>query len=567
MKRNTEKTELQTAIHNIRKAFISIGIFSMFINILMLVPPLYMLQLYDRVLTSRSEDTLIMLTILVVGLFITMGFLEFVRSRILIRVGNKLDQELNEKLFASMFKKSINEPGQNTPQPLNDMTSIRQFMTGNGPFAFFDSPWLPIYIAILFIFHVYFGVFAIFSAIVLIGLAVANELSTKKLLAEANSENIQSTQYAGSCIKNAEVVAAMGMEPNLRQRWLQKHLSFLSKQSEASDRASILTNTSKNLRLMFQSLILGIGAWLAIQNEITPGMMIAGSIILGRALAPLDLMIGSWKSFGAARSSYARLNEMFANYPSQERNMSLPEPKGNIQCENVVVIPPGSQTPVVRGASLSIAKGEIVAIIGPSAAGKSSLIRAMLGVWPLMNGKVRLDGADIHAWNKDELGDHIGYLPQDIELFAGTISENISRFKAVDPAKVVAAAKLAGVHELILRLPNGYDTYIAGNEGGLSGGQRQRVGLARALYDQPKLVILDEPNSNLDDQGEQALSQAIESLKLSGTTVIVISHRKQVLKHVDKILLMAQGQVRAFGARDEVLQALQSGQLSLADKS
>ncbi|WP_044411501.1 type I secretion system permease/ATPase [Thiomicrospira microaerophila] len=567
MKRTPEKTELQLAIQSIRKAFISIGIFSMFINILMLVPPLYMLQLYDRVLTSRSEDTLYMLTLLVVGLFITMGFLEFVRSRILIRIGNKMDQELNEKLFASMFKKSINEPGQNTPQPLNDMTSIRQFMTGNGPFAFFDSPWLPIYIAILFVFHVWFGLFAIFSAIVLIALAVANELSTKKLLAEANGENIQSTQYAGSCVKNAEVVAAMGMEPNLRQKWLQKHLSFLSKQSEASDRASILTNSSKNLRLMFQSLILGIGAWLAIHNEITPGMMIAGSIILGRALAPLDLMIGSWKSFGAARSSYGRLNEMFTNYPSQERNMSLPPPEGNILCENVVVAPPGSPTPSVRGASFSVQKGEIVAIIGPSAAGKSSLIRAMLGVWPLMNGKVRLDGADIHAWNKDELGPYVGYLPQDIELFAGTISENIARFSQVDPTKVVQAAKLAGVHELILRLPNGYDTYIAGNEGGLSGGQRQRVGLARALYDQPKLVILDEPNSNLDDQGEQALSQALESLKQMGTTVMVISHRKQVLKHVDKVLLMAQGQVRAFGKRDEVLQALQSGQLSLADKS
>lgn len=566
MKRNPEKTELQLAIQTIRKAFISIGVFSMFINILMLVPPLYMLQLYDRVLTSRSEDTLIMLTILVVGLFITMGFLEFVRSRILIRIGNKMDQELNEKLFASMFKKSINEPGQNTPQPLNDMTSIRQFMTGNGPFAFFDSPWLPIYIAILFIFHVYFGVFAIFSAIVLIALAVANELSTKKLLAEANSENIQSTQYAGSCVKNAEVVAAMGMEPNLRQRWLQKHLSFLSKQSEASDRASILTNSSKNLRLMFQSLILGIGAWLAIHNEITPGMMIAGSIILGRALAPLDLMIGSWKSFGAARSAYGRLNEMFINYPSQERNMTLPPPEGKVSCENVVVVPPGSQHPVVKGASFSVEKGELVAIIGPSAAGKSSLIRAMIGVWPLMNGKVRLDGADIHAWNKDELGPYIGYLPQDIELFAGTISENIARFNQVDPNKVVQAAKLAGVHDLVLRLPNGYDTYISG-EGGLSGGQRQRIGLARALYNQPKIVLLDEPNSNLDDQGEQALSQALENLKQFGTTVIVISHRKPVLKHVDKILLMAQGQVRAFGPRDEVLQALQSGQLTLADKS
>ncbi len=567
MKQKPEKTELQKALTNIRSAFISVGVFSLFINILMLVPPLYMLQLYDRVLTSRSEDTLVMLTLIVVVLFITMGVLEFIRSRILIRVGNRLDQELNENLFASMFKKSVNEPGQNSPQPLNDMTSIRQFMTGNGPFAFFDAPWLPIYIVILFMFHWSFGVFAIFAAIVLAALAVANEYATKKPLSEASSMNIQSTQYAGSCIKNAEVVAAMGMEQSLRKKWLEKHLGFLSKQSEASDRASIISNTSKNLRLMFQSLILGLGAWLAINNEVTPGMMIAGSIILGRALAPLDLMIGSWKGFGAARSAYVRLNEMFAAYPSQKRNMSLPAPVGTVESQGVVVVPPGSNTPAVRGVSFVIAKGESVAIIGPSAAGKSSLARAMLGVWPLVGGKVRLDGADIHAWNKDELGRHIGYLPQDIELFNGTISENIARFGEVDPRKVVAAAQMAGVHELILQLPNGYDTFIIGNAGGLSGGQRQRVGLARAIYDNPKLVILDEPNSNLDDQGEQALSVALENLKRNGTTVVVISHRKQVLKHVDKILLMAQGQLRGFGARDEILLALQNGQLSLADKA
>jgi ATP-binding cassette subfamily C protein EexD len=397
MKQKPQKTELQQALFNIKKGFISVGVFSLFINILMLVPPLYMLQLYDRVLTSRSEDTLLMLTLIVVILFITMGVLEFIRSRILIRIGNRMDMELNENLFASMFKKSVNEPGQQSPQPLNDMTSIRQFMTGNGPFAFFDAPWLPIYIAILFMFHWSFGVFAIFTAIVLFALAVANEYATKKPLGEANTGNIQSTQYAGSCIKNAEVVAAMGMEQNLRKRWLEKHLSFLSKQSEASDRASIISNTSKNLRLMFQSLILGLGAWLAIHNEVTPGMMIAGSIILGRALAPLDLMIGSWKSFGAARSAYARLNEMFAAYPSQKRNMSLPEPVGAVECQSVMVVPPGSNIPVVRGASFAINQGESVAIIGPSAAGKSSLARAMLGVWPLMAGKVRLDGADIHA--------------------------------------------------------------------------------------------------------------------------------------------------------------------------
>lgn len=561
----TEKTEIQKAIASAKSAFLSAGFFSLFINLLMLVPALYMLQLYDRVLTSRSEDTLYMLTLIVVVLFITMGLLEFIRSRILIRVGNKLDTYLNENLFSAMFRRSINEPGQASPQPVTDMTNLRQFLTGNGLFAFFDSPWVPIYLAILFVFHPYFGVFALFAVVVLVSLALANEYATKKLMAEANAESIQSTQFAGASLKNAEVVAAMGMESPIRERWFQKHLSFLSKQSDASDRASVLSNMSKNLRLMFQSLILGLGGWLAIQNEITPGMMIAGSIILGRALAPIDLMIGSWKGFGQARSAYERLNQLFAKYPVKQKPMALPAPEGNLSIENIMVVPPGSQTPAVRGVNFKLDKADMVAIIGPSGAGKSSLARALLGVWPLMAGKVRLDGADIHAWDKEDLGQYVGYLPQDIELFSGTVSENIARFGELDPIKVVEAAKMAGVHEMILHLPQGYDTYLMGNAG-LSGGQRQRIGLARALYNNPKVVVLDEPNSNLDDQGEQALAEALAQLKALGTTTVLISHRKQILKHVDKVVLMAQGQLRGFGPRDDVLAALQSGKLSLKDQ-
>ncbi|WP_178861462.1 type I secretion system permease/ATPase [Thiomicrorhabdus cannonii] len=566
MAKDIQKTELQKALLSARRAFLSAGFFSLFINLLMLVPALYMLQLYDRVLTSRSEDTLYMLTLIVVVLFITMGLLEFVRSRILIRVGNHMDQYLNENLFSSMFKRAINEPGQGSPQPINDMTSLRQFLTGNGLFAFFDAPWLPIYIAILFLFHPYFGAFALIAVVILFSLTLANEYATKTLLAEANTENLQSSNYAASCLKNAEVVAAMGMEQHLRQKWFEKHMSFLSKQSKASDRASVLSNLSKTLRLMFQSLILGLGGYLAIQSEITPGMMIAGSIILGRALAPLDLMIGSWKGFGQARSAYGRLDGLFEAYPVKPKNMALPAPEGRLQAESIMVMPPGAKAPSVKGVSFSLEKGDMVAIIGPSGAGKSSLARALLGVWPLMAGKVRLDGADIHAWDKEDLGKYIGYLPQDIELFNGTVSENIARFGELDPIKVVEAAKLAGVHEMILRLPNGYDTVLLGNAGGLSGGQRQRIGLARALYDGPKLIILDEPNSNLDDQGEKALGEALDHLKQAGITAVLISHRKQILKHVDKVLLMAQGQLRGFGPRDDVLSALQNGQLSLSDQ-
>lgn len=557
-----DKTELQKALQSVKKAFFAVGFFSLFINMLMLVPAIYMLQLYDRVLTSRSLDTLYMLTLIVVILFVTMGVLELIRSRILIRMGNYLDGYLNKNLFASMFRRSVNEPGHNTPQPINDMTSLRQFVTGNGLFAFFDAPWLPIYIVLLFMFHPYFGVFAIVAVLILTGLAFINESATSKLLAEANSENIQSVNYASSCLNNSEVVAAMGMEANLRKKWFEKHLSFLSKQSQASDRASVLTNTSKTLRVMFQSLILGLGGYLAVMNEITPGMMIAGSIILGRALAPLDLMIGSWKGFSAARSSYGRLNELFEAYPVKDETMALPSPQGKLQAESVMVVPPGAKAPVVKGVSFTLEVGDMVAVIGHSGAGKSTLVRALLGVWPLMGGKVRLDGADIHTWDKNALGSFIGYLPQDIELFNGTVSENIARFGAVDPQKVVAAAKLAGVHEMILRFPQGYDTPII-SSGSLSGGQRQRLGLARAVYGDPKLVILDEPNSNLDDQGEQALATALAALKERGATVLLISHRKQILKLVDKILLLEQGQIKGFGSRDEVLSALQSGSLSI----
>lgn len=561
-----ELSEIQKALGAMRRTFINVGAFSFFINLLMLVPPLYMLQVYDRVVTSRSEDTLVMITLIAVWLFLAMGFLEFVRSRMLIRIGNKLDHSLNQDIFSSMFKRAVNEPGQINAQPLNDMTSVRQFLTGNGLFAFFDSPWLPIYIAILFLFHPYFGIFGIVAVAILFVLAVLNEVLTKRLLNEANQESMASVNYAAACVKNAEVVAAMGMENNLKNRWLEKHMSFLKKQEQASDKASVLTNMSKNLRLMFQSLILGLGAFLAIQNEITPGMMIAGSILLGRALAPLDLLIGTWKGFSSARTSYERLNQLFNKYPARDDSMALPDPKGSILCEGMMLVPPGGQSAVVRGVSFALEKGESLAIIGPSAAGKSSVLRGVLGVWPLIAGKVRMDGADVHQWDKNHLGRFIGYLPQDIELFEGTIAENIGRFGELDPLKVVEAAKMAGVHEMILRLPQGYDTRLANGSSGLSGGQRQRIGLARALYGSPSLVVLDEPNSNLDEKGEFALSEAIDALKSRNVTVIVVSHKKPVLKQMDKILLMAEGQVKAFGERDEVLKALQAGKIALSDQ-
>ncbi|UDL03838.1 type I secretion system permease/ATPase [Marinobacter sp. CA1] len=561
-----DATELEDALKACKSGFISAGVFSLFINLLMLVPAIYMLQVYDRALGSRSVETLIMLTVILVGLFITLALLQMVRSAILVRVGNNIDQSMNQKIFSAMFRQAIDRPERQSAQPLNDLTSLRQFLTGQGPIAFFDGPWLPVYIAVMFMFHVWYGVFAIIAAIILVALAYANEKFTGKLLTEAGQANIQSTEYAGSCLRNAEVVHAMGMENNLRSKWLQRHLSFLNNQANASDRAGILSNSSKTLRMLFQSLMLGLGGYLAIQQEISPGMVIAGSILMGRALAPLDLMIASWKGFSSARSAYTRLNSLFDLYHTQKPGMPLPAPEGHLSVESMVVVPPGGQSAALSGVGFALEKGDMLAVVGPSAAGKSTLARSVLGIWALANGTVRLDGADIHQWDKSQLGPHIGYLPQDIELFSGTISENISRFGQPDPGKVVEAAKLAGVHELILQLPNGYDTQISVVGGVLSGGQRQRIGLARAVYGNPSLIVLDEPNSNLDDQGEQALLTALQELKRRKVTVILISHRKPILRLVDKMLVLSGGRAVAFGGRDDVMRGLQDGSIAIGNK-
>lgn len=563
-KQKNKHSELKEAILASKKSFIIVGFFSLFINLLMLVPPLYMLQLYDRVLTSRSEDTLIMLTLIVVVLFITMALLEIVRSKILVRVGNKLDNILSKRVFDSLFDLANKQPGKESSMPLRDLTQIRQFMTGNGLFAFFDAPWMPIYIAVLFMFHPLFGYFAIFAAIVLVILTILNEYDTKEKLQEANIMNQVSTSYVDSNLRNAEVINAMGMKANIQALWREKYYAFLNAQNEASDKAGIWSNIAKSMRMLFQSLMLGLGGYLAIQAEVSAGMMIAGSIIMGRALAPLDLIIGSWKGFSSARTSYHRLDGLLENFPKDKEYMKLPAPEGEILLEGVVVIPPNAQQPSVRGISMKINKGDIVGIVGPSAAGKSSLARVILGLWPLAAGKARLDKADIYQWDKVDLGQYIGYLPQDIELFEGTISQNISRFSEVDSAKVVEAAQKAGVHEMILRLPEGYDTKIGIGGASLSGGQRQRIGFARAIYNNPVLVVLDEPNSNLDDQGEAALVKAIRTLKESNTTVIIITHRPSILQVTNKLAVIRDGLLEAFGDTNDVLSKMAAAQAANA---
>ncbi|EXJ15988.1 type I secretion system permease/ATPase [Imhoffiella purpurea] len=550
---NRPDDELRAALKAGRDSFIFAGFFSLFINLLMLVPPLYMLQVYDRVLASRSSSTLLMLTILVVFLFAILGLLELLRTRILVRISAKLDMALSPRLFSAMFDAKLRNGRGAGVQPIDDLTNLRQFLTGNGLFAFFDVPWMPVYIAVLFFMHPWLGWFAVGAAILLLVLATANELTTRKPLGQANGVSIAARNYLGGNLRNAEALEAMGMIQRVHARWSERHHEVLRLQALASDRAGIMANLSKATRITLQSLILGVGAYLVILQEATPGIMIAGSIILGRALAPIDMLIGTWKGFLSARSAYKRLHDLLLAIPKRPRFMSLPAPDGSLMLDGVVAAPPGAQTPVLRGVRFDVAAGEVVGIVGPSAAGKSTLARVVLGVWPTVAGKVRLSGADISHWNRDELGPYIGYLPQDIELFDGTVGENIARFGEVDPEMVVAAAQRAQVHEMILHLPKGYDTPIGEGGSVLSGGQRQRIGLARAMYGNPVLVVLDEPNSNLDDQGEAALVKAILQLKEEGSTVLVITHRPNVLHAVDKIIVLREGLVQSIGPRDQIL--------------
>lgn len=553
-----DKSSLKEALTLCKGSFISAASFSMVINLLMLVPTIYMLQLYDRVVPTGNESTLLMLTLIMLALFITLGTLEWVRSMILVRVSSRLETLLNTRVFNIAYKQSLYSGGQSlSSQPLDDLTALRQFMTGNGLFAFFDAPWMPFYIALMFLFHPWYGWMAVFTTIVLSVLAVINEKVTSKTLSEANSQAVAGRALVNKTLKNAEVIESMGMLDSVRGRWQAGSYNVLRLQAHASAKAGLISSLSKIIRLSSQSLVLGLGAYLTIQQEITPGLMIAGSVLLGRALSPIDMMIATWKSFVSARGQYKRLNDLLSKIPDDKERMELPAPKGVVSVENAVIVPPGGKVPVIKGLNFMLSKGTSLAVIGPSGAGKSTLARGLLGIWPVANGKIRLDGADVFTWDRVSLGSYIGYLPQDIELFEGSISENIARFTELEPEKVVDAAKMADVHELILRLPEGYDTVIGPSGGTLSGGQRQRIGLARALYGKPSLVVLDEPNSNLDEQGELALANAIKRLKEQGTTVVIITHRQNILSVVDNLLILKDGVASAFGPKKDVLQHLQ----------
>ena len=557
------RNEIADVIRTRSKIFWTVGVFTAFINILMLVPSIYMLQVYDRVLPSGNEITLLMLTLIMLGMFGMMALLEYARSMVVIRIGAQLDMRLNSRVYTAAYEDNLKNKSADAGNMLNNLTNMRQFMTGSALFAFFDAPWFPIYLLVIFLFNPWLGLFALIGSLMLVGLAIVNEMVSKKPLAEASRLALQSGSLASTNLRNAEVIEALGMLPNIKSRWYNLHQRFLNSQRTASESATRVASVTKFVRLSLQSLVLGLGGWLAIDGHITPGMMIAGSILMGRTLAPIEQVINVWKSWSSARLSYQRLVKLLDQNPPRGTNMSLPAPKGELSVENVSAIPPGSQgEAVLHNVSFAIQPGDVLGVIGPSASGKSTLARLMVGIWPVDEGIVRLDSADIYQWNKDELGPYIGYLPQDIELFAGTIAENIARFSDIDAEKVIDAARLAGVHELILHFPHGYDTVIGNSGAGLSGGQKQRIGLARALYGDPSLIVLDEPNSNLDDAGELALNQAVSILRQRNKTVVLITHRTNLLAMTTKLLLLVNGKVSAFGPTNQVLQALTNAQKS-----
>ena len=532
------------------------------INVLMLTGSLFMLQVYDRVLPSRSVPTLLALGALAASLFAFQGFLDMTRARILVRIGSFLDEAMSPRVYDAVARLPITTQGRaDGLQPVRDLDQMRGFLSGLGPTALFDLPWMPLYLGICFVFHIWIGITALAGAAVLVSLTLWTEMLTRAPARTAAEGSAARMGLAEASRRNAEVLQAMGMRGRLAALWSVANAKYLHSSQRAADVAGGLGAMSRVLRMMLQSTVLGVGAFLAINQEATAGIIIASSILVSRALAPVELAIANWKGFVAARQSRRRLSDLLRLLETETSTMALPPPSTSLVVEGLCVTPPGQQKVVVQDASFTLEKGQALGVIGPSASGKSSLARGVVGVWPAARGKVRLDGAALEQWTSEALGPHIGYLPQDVELFDGTVAENIARFVPdPDPAKIIAAARAAGVHELILRLPDGYETRIGEGGTALSGGQRQRIALARALFGEPFLVVLDEPNSNLDAEGDEALTQAILGARARGAVVIVIAHRPAALQAVDLILAIANGRVQACGPKEEVLRKVLAGQ-------
>lgn len=546
---------LAEALRACRGALVGVGVFSGALNVLMLTGSLFMLQVYDRVLPSRSVPTLVGLIVIVAVLYAFQGILDMLRGRVLVRIGRSLDESLNASVYRTLVQLPLKmRGGADGLQPLRDLDQLRGFLSSPGPTALFDLPWMPLYIGLCFVFHFWIGVAALVGAILLVGLTILAETLAKAPTKAASGQAAARLALAEASRRNAEVLQAMGMTGRMSARWGKVNDRYMDSQGRASDVAANLGAISRVLRMLLQSAVLAVGAYLVIHQEASAGVIIASSILTSRALAPIELAIAHWKHFLSFRQSWGRLSVLLGQFSADKDAMALPAPTANLAVEAISVTPPGLQTLVVRDAAFRLQAGQALGVIGPSGSGKSSLARTLVGVWQPVRGKIRLDGAALEQWPADDLGRQIGYLPQDVELFDGSVAENICRFEEEpDPEAVIAAARAADVHELILRLPDGYETRIGEGGMALSAGQRQRVALARALYGNPFLVVLDEPNSNLDAEGEQALTKAITGVRERNGIVVVVAHRAAALSAVDLVLAMANGQVQAFGPKEEVL--------------
>lgn len=562
MSNRNDGTPLSRAMKACMPAFASIAFISIFINLTMLSMPLYSMQISDRVMQSRNAGTLVMLTIIVVVFLALYGFLEYVRAGIQLRASIMFDDIIRHALFDGLMRTDVTGASRVGPQALRDAEMLREAISSGLVSTMFDVPWAPVFVLLCFFLHPMLGVVALCGAVAMCIFTWLSEGITKSSVRHASQLSAEASQFAASALKNGEAVRGLGMGDTISEKWNATQNEVVATQAVTSERVAAVNAVSKFVSMLVQAALLGVGAWLAIEQLISPGVMMASSIMMGRALAPVQMVVGQWKRIVALRGSYARLQQIFASLPEQAVSADQPDPIGKLDVQQIVVVPPTGGRPVVKGVSFAAAPGEVVAIIGSSGSGKSSMARALAGVWPLVQGSIRLDGKHFQEWDPNRLGKHIGYLPQNVELFAGTIAQNIARLAKVDDKAVIAAAKAAGAHDLILRLPKGYDTQIGEGGGALSGGTRQRVGLARALYGNPRLIILDEPNANLDDEGDRALHRAIQEMKRDGRTVVVVTHKPQMLSVVDKILVMSFGLTLAFGPRDAVLQSLRAPSLA-----
>ena len=559
-----QRSDLTTTLWSFRREFLMVGVFSMVANVLMLTPTLYMLQVYDRVITSQSELTLLAMSLLTLFLFAVMAFAEWMRSRLLVSTGVRLDERLGTHVFNASFEAQLSQSGKGASRAFGDLIQIRQFLTGNGIFAFFDAPWTPVYMVVLYFLHPWLGLMSLVFAVIQAALAWFGHRRTVAPTEAASAAGAEANSFLQSKLRNAELLQSMGMIASLKARWAERHQVYLERSAVAQHLTHNIAAWSKFIRYSQQSLSLGAGALLVIDGQLSPGGMIAANVLMTRALAPIDMLVGSWRQFIGMRAAFARLEQLLMDFPLRDPAATGLQPTGAIRLEDVSATAAGRDAPILRNVNLNVPAGTVTAILGPSGSGKSTLARVLVGIWTELSGRVQLDGVPLKNWNRTELGPHVGYLPQDIELFEGTIAQNIARFGDVDSSKVIEATQSAGLHDMILRFPMGYDTPIGEAGNLLSGGQRQRIGLARAMYGNPKLIVLDEPNANLDDAGETALYNAIQELKAQGKTVFVITHRPGAVAVADRILILLDGQVQMEGPRDTVMASIRAAQQQAA---